>query len=164
MNTSTLIWLGVPVLDLSPLLVHRHADDVADVGRRLLGRAEVEVLQDLADRERVGDVGHRLERPLTATADEQIHLKHLGNERRGQPSESPGTERRRRSHQYLIRIALVPGMVKVTWPLLSTGLPTITSRCVASYCHIVPVPLVIKAERLASTVYEVFAALLVTRR
>jgi hypothetical protein len=46
--------------------------DVADVGRRLLGRAEVEVLEDLADRERVGDVGHRLERPSTASVDELL--------------------------------------------------------------------------------------------
>jgi hypothetical protein len=39
-------------LDLSPLLIDRHADDVADLGRRLLGRVEAEMVQDLADRQR----------------------------------------------------------------------------------------------------------------
>jgi hypothetical protein len=33
-------------LDLPPLLVHRHADEVAEVGRRLLERAELEMVQD----------------------------------------------------------------------------------------------------------------------
>jgi len=67
-------------LDLSPLLVHGDADDVADVGRRLLEGAEVEGVQDLADGERVGDVGHHLERPSAASADEGIGLKDFGDE------------------------------------------------------------------------------------
>jgi hypothetical protein len=39
--------------DLPPLVIERHAEDIADLGRRLLGRAEVEVVQDLSDRQRV---------------------------------------------------------------------------------------------------------------
>jgi hypothetical protein len=42
---------------LSPLVVHRHTDDLSDVGRWLLRRAETEIIQDPADRDRVGDVG-----------------------------------------------------------------------------------------------------------
>jgi hypothetical protein len=34
-------------LGLSALFVHRHADDIADVGRRLLGRTEVKMVEDL---------------------------------------------------------------------------------------------------------------------
>jgi hypothetical protein len=43
-------------LDLSPLVIDSDADDVADFGRRLLGRAEVEVFQDLPDGQRVGQI------------------------------------------------------------------------------------------------------------
>ena len=64
------------------LFVKRHADDVADVGRRLVGRAEVEVFEDPPDRQRVGDVGHQLERAKTASTDERVRLKHLGDEPR----------------------------------------------------------------------------------
>jgi hypothetical protein len=31
-------------LDLSPLVIDRHADDIADLGRRLLGRGELEMV------------------------------------------------------------------------------------------------------------------------
>ena len=50
--------LGRLDLDLSPLVVDGNADDVADVGRRFLGRAKVEVFQDLRDGDGVGDVRH----------------------------------------------------------------------------------------------------------
>ena len=66
--------------DLAALLVHRNADDVANVGRRLLRGAEVEVFQDLPDRQRVGDLGHHPERASAASADERIRLEHLGDE------------------------------------------------------------------------------------
>jgi hypothetical protein len=64
-------------LDSSPLFLHPHADDVADLGRRLLGRAEVEMIQDPPDRQRVDDVGHDFEQTSAASADEGIRLKHL---------------------------------------------------------------------------------------
>jgi hypothetical protein len=38
-------WLN---LELSPLVIDRHADDVAGLGRRLLGRAEVEMVCRIA--------------------------------------------------------------------------------------------------------------------
>ena len=38
------------------------------------------MVQDLPDRQRVGDVGHRLERPYTASADERIGLEGPGDE------------------------------------------------------------------------------------
>ena len=83
-------WLEI---DLAPLVVHRHADEIADFGRRLLGGAEVEVFQDLPDRERVGYVGHHPERPSAASADERIRLEHLGNE--PGPGRRAGAPRRR---------------------------------------------------------------------
>ena len=43
-------------------------------------RAEVDRVQDLPDRQRVGDVGHRLERPGTASAGERIGQEDLGDE------------------------------------------------------------------------------------
>ena len=39
-------------------VVHRHTDDVSDVRRWLLRRAETEMVQDPADRDGVGDVGN----------------------------------------------------------------------------------------------------------
>jgi hypothetical protein len=56
-------WAGP---DLSPLVVHRHTDDRSDVRRRLLRRAETEMVQDVADRDGVGDVGNDLEGATTA--------------------------------------------------------------------------------------------------
>jgi len=52
-------WVGP---DLSPLVVHRHTDDLSDVRRWLLRRAETEMVQDPADRDGIGDVGNDLER------------------------------------------------------------------------------------------------------
>src|SRR5712691_3691486 len=43
-------WAGP---DLSPLVVHRHTDDLSDVRRWLLRRAETEMVQDPADRDGV---------------------------------------------------------------------------------------------------------------
>ena len=60
---------------LSPLVVHRHADDLSDVRRWLLQWAETEMVQDPADRDGVGDVGNDLERATAAFADEWIRLK-----------------------------------------------------------------------------------------
>jgi len=51
---------------------------VGEAGR-LLERAEVEVFEDLPDRQRVGDVGHHLERSCAASADERIRLEDLGH-------------------------------------------------------------------------------------
>jgi hypothetical protein len=45
-------WAGP---DLSPLVVHRHTDDLSDVRRWLLRWAETEMVQDPADRDGVGD-------------------------------------------------------------------------------------------------------------
>jgi hypothetical protein len=67
---------------LSPLVVHRHADDISDLRRWLLRRAEVEVVEDPADRDGAGDVGHDVERATAAFADERIRLKDLGDEPR----------------------------------------------------------------------------------
>jgi hypothetical protein len=72
-------WVGP---DLSPLVVHRHTDDLSDVRRWLLRRAETEMVQDPADRDGVGDVGNDLERTTAAFADERIRLKDLGDEPR----------------------------------------------------------------------------------
>jgi len=67
--------------DLSPLVVHRHPDDVSDVRRWWrLQRAEVEMVPDLADRDDFGDAGNDLERATAAFADERIRLKDLGDE------------------------------------------------------------------------------------
>lgn len=69
--------------DLSPLVVHRHTEDLSDVRRRwLLQGTEVEMVQDLADGNGIGDVGHDLERPSAVSADEGIRLKDLGDEAR----------------------------------------------------------------------------------
>jgi hypothetical protein len=66
-------WAG---RDLSSLVVHRHTDDLSDVRRRrLLQRAEVEMVQDLAHRDAVGNVGNDLQRATAAFADERIRLK-----------------------------------------------------------------------------------------
>jgi hypothetical protein len=62
-------WLEI---DLAPLLVDGNANDVADTGRRLLGRAEIEMVQDPADGQGVGDVGHHRERASAASADESV--------------------------------------------------------------------------------------------
>src|SRR4029450_10433941 len=64
--------------DLSPLVVHRHTDDLSELGRWLLRRAEAEMVQDPADRDGVGDVGNDLERATAAFADERIGLIDLG--------------------------------------------------------------------------------------
>ena len=72
-------WVGP---DLSPLVVHRHTDNLSDVGRWLLRRAETEMVQDPTDRDGVGDVGNDLERATAAFADERIRLKDLGDEPR----------------------------------------------------------------------------------
>ena len=71
-------WAGP---DLSPLVVHRHTDDLSDVRRWLLRRAENEMVQDSADRERAVDVGNDLERATAAFADERIRLKILAMSR-----------------------------------------------------------------------------------
>jgi len=65
-----------------PLVVHRHADNLSDLRRWLLRRAETEMVQDPADRDGVGDVGNDLERATAAFADERIRLKDLGDEPR----------------------------------------------------------------------------------
>ena len=67
-------WVGP---DLSPLVVHRHTDDLSDVRRWLVRRAETEMVQDPADRDGVGDVAHDRERATAAFADERIRLKDL---------------------------------------------------------------------------------------
>ena len=72
-------WAGP---DLSPLVVHRHTDDLSDLRRWLLWRAETEMVQDPADRDGVGDVGTDLERATAASADERIRLKDPGDEPR----------------------------------------------------------------------------------
>jgi len=72
-------WAGP---DLSPLVVHRHTDDLSDVKRWLLRWAEAEMVQDPADRDGVGDVGNDLEGATAASADERIRLKDLGDEPR----------------------------------------------------------------------------------
>src|SRR5438128_7577227 len=72
-------WAGP---DLSPLVVHRHTDDLSDLRRWLLRWAETEMVQDRADRDGVGDVGNDLERATAASADERIRLKDLGDEPR----------------------------------------------------------------------------------
>jgi hypothetical protein len=72
-------WAGP---DLSPLVVHRHTDDLSDLRRWLCRWAETEMVQDPADRDGVGDVGNDLERATAAFADERIRLKDLGDEPR----------------------------------------------------------------------------------
>ena len=72
-------WVGP---DLSPLVVHRHTDDLSDLRRWLLRWAETEMVRDPADRDGVGDVGNDLERATAAFADERIRLKDLGDEPR----------------------------------------------------------------------------------
>ena len=62
-------WVGRDVLTL---VVHRHTDDLSDVRWWLLQRAEIEMVQDPADRDGVGDVGNDLERATAAFADERI--------------------------------------------------------------------------------------------
>ena len=56
-------WFGP---DLSPLVVHRHTDDLSDLKSWLLRRAETEMVPDLADSDGVGDVGNDLERATAA--------------------------------------------------------------------------------------------------
>src|SRR2546425_11610095 len=72
-------WAGP---DLSPLVVHRHTDDLSDLRRWLLWRAETDMVQDPADRDGVGGVGKHLERATAASADERIRLKELGDQPR----------------------------------------------------------------------------------
>ena len=79
-------WVG---LDLSRVVAHRHTDDLLDVRRWVLRRAETEMVRDPADRDGVGDVGNDLERATAAFADERIRLKDLGDEPR------PAWEQRR---------------------------------------------------------------------
>ena len=67
---------------LSPLVVHRHTDDLSDLRRWLLRWAEPEMVQDPADRDGLGDVGNDLEGATAASADERIRLKDLGDEPR----------------------------------------------------------------------------------
>jgi predicted extracellular nuclease len=71
---------------------------------------------------------------------------------RGRDSLRPASLFRPGPSQNRIRTAVVPGIVNVTWPFVSTGLPVATSRWAESNCHIVPVPDVSRAERFASTV------------
>jgi len=72
-------WVGP---DLSPLVVHRDTDDISDLRRWLLRRAETEMVQDPADGDGVGEVGNELERATAASADERIRLIDLGDEPR----------------------------------------------------------------------------------
>src|SRR6266852_2932915 len=70
-------------LDLPPLVVDRHPDDLAGLrGRLLLRWAQAQVVEDLLDGELVGDVGHDLERTSAAFAHERVRLIDLRDEPR----------------------------------------------------------------------------------
>jgi len=65
--------------DLSPLVVHRHTDELSGLRRWLLRRAETEMVEDPPNRDGVGDGGNDLERATAAFADERIRLKDLAS-------------------------------------------------------------------------------------